>query len=81
LAEQVLAKAEDLFDRAWMRERPAIGGYPNYRAQHRRRNTEPSIASHNPIQPGLTDLMIGRILTERMNEHVDIGQDHRRRRA
>ena len=81
LAEQVVAKTEDLFDGAWMHERPAIGGYPNDRAQHRRRNTEPGIATHNSIQPGLTDLMIRRILAERMNEDVDIGQDHRRRRA
>jgi hypothetical protein len=81
LTEQVVAKTEDLFDRAGMREHSGIGGYPNYRAQHRRRNTEPGIASHNPIEPRLTNLMIGRILAERMNEHVDIGQNHRSGRA
>jgi hypothetical protein len=73
-AEQVVAKAEDLFDRAWLHERPPIGGYPDYRAQHHRRNAEPGIASHNPIQPGPTNFMIGRILSERMNEDVDVGR-------
>ena len=76
LPEKVVAEAERLFQRARNGGEARVGGDPDDGVQSQRRHPETGIARDNGIEPGSADGMLGSVPAKRVDQDVDVGQDH-----
>src|SRR5579862_1555053 len=81
LPKQIVAEAERVVRRARQSEGAGIGGDPHDSREDKRRESESRLALYNPVEPWLADRVMDAVAAERADQHVHIGQDHRKRRA
>lgn len=80
-AHETVAKSERFLDRARLPEDPRIGDNSRDRAQRERGDAELRIVAGDLLKPGLADVVMGRIFSKRVNQHIDVRQDHLNRPA
>lgn len=81
LSEQIVAERENLLDRAGLSEYARIGRNPRHRAQRQGRHAKAPVPKDDPVEPAFADRVARRIGAKRVDQHIDVRQDHGRRPA